>query len=363
MNEREMWACISDAPGIYFSKIQKLIKNFGSVKSVLNASRNTLEETGALSKNEAEKFICHINNFNSHKFFERLEEKGIQFVSVSDKKYPQRLMPYSHKPYFLFYKGKLPDDSLPAVAMVGARACSNYGRTMAKEIGKKLSENGVQIISGMARGIDTYSQLGAVEGKTATFAVLGCGADICYPTENIELYYDIIKNGGIISEYSPGSPPEAWHFPQRNRVISGLSDKIVVVEAKEKSGSLITVEWALEQGKDVMAVPGRVGDRLSSGCNTLIRSGAGIITCEDDILSEFRDTVLNEEQKRRTKQKTLEKDFLLLYSELSLQPKSVYDLIDDTGIMYEKIVSMLLKLQLEGLIEQPYENYFSRKYT
>lgn len=363
MKEREMWACISAAPGMYFSKIQRLMNTFGNIENVMNATKNTLMERGALGKEDAEKFIGHISRFDSHKFFEKLGEKAIQFVAVSDENYPGILMPYSHKPYFLFYKGKLPDDNLPSVAMVGARACSNYGRTMAKEIGKALSEKGVQIISGMARGIDTYSQLGALEGNTATFAVLGCGADICYPTENIELYHDIIKNGGIISEYLPGSPPEAWHFPQRNRIISGLADKIVVVEAKERSGSLITVEWALEQGKDVMAVPGRIGERLSGGCNNLIRSGAGIVTCVEDIFSELKYIVFKEEQKGRMEQKTLEKDFLLLYSELGLQPKSVYELMEHTGIIYEKIVSMLLKLQLEGLIEQPYENYFSKKYT
>jgi DNA processing protein len=263
----------------------------------------------------------------------------------------------------LFYKGKLPDDNIPTVAMVGARACSNYGRNMAKIIGKELSEKGVQIISGMARGIDTYSQLGALEGRTATFAVLGCGVDICYPTENVELYADIIKNGGILSEYPPGSAPEKWHFPQRNRIISGLSDKTVVVEAKERSGSLITVEWALEQGKDVMAVPGHIGERLSHGCNRLIRAGAGIITCVEDILLDLKFEVVHEADKEKPNEKTLEKDFLLLYSELSLQPKNVYELIENTGIIYEKIVGMLLKLQLEGLIEQPYENYFSKKNT
>ena len=247
--------------------------------------------------------------------------------------------------------------------MVGARACSNYGRNMAKKIGKELSERGVQVISGMARGVDTYSQLGAIEGGMSTYAVLGSGVDICYPVENIELYGDIINNGGIISEYPPGSSPEGWHFPQRNRIISGLADKIVVIEARENSGSLITAEWALEQGGDIMAVPGRVDDKLSQGCNRLIKSGAGIVTNVDDILSDLGYNAYYEQKKEKAKEKILEKDFLMLYSELGLQPKSIYELIETTGIVYEKIVTMLLKLQLEGLIEQPYENYFSIKNT
>ncbi len=296
----------------------------------------------------------------SQKYLEELEKQNIHVTVPGDENYPAKLMPYNHKPECLFYKGKLPCDDVPAVAMVGARACSNYGRNMAKSIARELSEKGVQIISGMARGIDTYSGLGALEGGSPTFAVLGCGIDICYPSENIELYENIIKSGGIISEYPPGVPPVAWHFPQRNRIISGLADKIVVVEARENSGSLITVEWALDQGKDVMAVPGRLGEKLSSGCNRLIKSGAGIITSTEDIFQELKYVVFNKEKEKEVTKKSLEKDLSLLYSELSLQPKNMYELMNDTGLRYEKLAEMLLKLQLMGLIEQPSENYYSR---
>lgn len=293
-------------------------------------------------------------------YLRKLEEKGIKFVKAGDEDYPDKLLPFENKPEYLFYKGRLPDEEKVAVAMVGARACSNYGRNMAKNIARELSDNGVQIISGMARGIDTYSALGALEGKSPTFAVLGCGVDICYPTENIELYNNIIKNGGIISEYPPGVPPVAWHFPQRNRIISGLADKIVVVEAKENSGSLITVEWALEQGKDVMAVPGRISEKLSSGCNRLIKSGAGIVTSAKDILEELKYVVFNGARGKKVEKKPLEKDLALLYSELSLQPKNIYELMNDTGLKYEELVNKLLKLQLMGFIEQPSESYYSR---
>ena len=197
-------------------------------------------------------------------------------------------------------------------------------------------------------------------GETGTFSVVGTGVDVCYPTENIELYNDILKKGGIISEYPPGSKALAWHFPQRNRIISGLSDKVVVVEAKEKSGSLITVEWALEQGRDVMAVPGRVGDRLSGGTNRLIKNGAGIVTSANDIISELKYFVFNKADEKNTEEKILEKEFLMLYSELGLQPKNIYELMENTGLKYEKLVEMLLQLQLKGLVEQPSYNYYSR---
>ena len=298
--------------------------------------------------------------YKTEEFRKKLRDKDIKMVCVGDRDYPEKLMPYRDRPEVLFYKGRLPDKDKHIVAMVGARACSNYGRTMAKKIAGDLAYNNVQIISGMARGIDTYSQLGAVEAGGATFAVLGCGVDICYPTENIELYENIIKTGGIISEYPPGDKPLAWHFPMRNRIISGLSDKVVVVEAKEKSGSLITVEWALEQGKDVMAVPGRVDDKLSEGCNRLIRSGAGLVRNAKDVLEELKYEVFNKEKENVIKEKILEKDFLLLYSELGLQPKSIEELMEKTGIEYGILADMLLQLQLRGLVEQPSDNYYSR---
>ena len=360
MKDREYWLWISTIEYMHFEKLHKLIKIFGSVKNIYNADEKELLLKGKLSNQEIRELLESKKSFYPDECLEKLAKKNINFVCIEDEIYPAKLLPYSHKPYFLFYKGKLPDKEIPAVAMVGARACSGYGRNMAKKLGRELSQNGVQIISGMARGIDTYSGLGALEGKTPTFAVLGCGVDICYPAENIEIYEDILKNGGILSEYPPASRPLAWHFPMRNRIISGLSDKILVVEAKEKSGSLITVEWALEQGKDIMAVPGRVGDRLSSGCNRLIKSGAGIVISVEDVLEEFKYIVFNRGSDTINQEKILEKDFLLLYSELSLQPKNIYELMDATGLEYERLVEMLLQLQLKGLIEQPSYNYYSR---
>lgn len=291
-------------------------------------------------------------------FLKALKMNEIRVVQKGDRDYPLKLMPYEHKPEFLFYKGALPDAGKASVAMVGARACSNYGRSMAKSIARELSAAGVQIISGMARGIDTYSQLGALEGGTPTFAVMGCGVDICYPTENIGLYNDIITHGGgILSEYPPGVQPKTWHFPMRNRIISGLSDKVVVIEAKEKSGSLITVEWALEQGKDVMALPGRIGEKLSAGCNRLIKTGAGIVTSSADILDELHMENIPTEKK----EVQVAEEFRPIYEALELQPKSLYEIMEAADCDYGTALSILLKLQLMGMIEQPVENYYVRK--
>ncbi len=325
----------------------------------INKNSNTNENKKINNKRGSE-YKEQLEKLKDKNYIKELEKQGIKVVSVNDRDYPAKLLPYNHRPEYLFYKGRLPDRDKPVVAMVGARACSNYGRKMARALARELSENGVQIISGMARGIDTYSQIGALEGGTPTFAVLGSGVDVCYPTENIELYNDILKNGGIISEYPPGAGPIAWHFPLRNRIISGLSDKVIVVEAREKSGSLITVEWALEQGKDVMAVPGRVGEKLSDGCNCLIRAGAGIITGANDVLNDIQYSGSKNENEKKQKEKSLEKDLALLYSGLRLQPKNIYELMNETGFKYEELTGMLLKLQLMGLVEQPSENYYSK---
>lgn len=360
MEKREYWAWISTVKNMYYNKISRLIECFGSIENVYMASATKLENKGKMKKEDVDRILESKEKFNSDDFFRKLNSNDINFVCIEDLEYPKRLLPYEHKPFFLYYRGKLPDMDRPIVSIVGARECSGYGRNMAKMLGEKLSDYGVQIVSGMARGIDTFAQLGALNGESATFGVLGCGVDICYPTENIELYENILKKGGIISEYLPGTKPNSWHFPQRNRIISGISDIVVVVEAKEKSGSLITVEWALEQGKNIMAVPGRVGDKLSSGCNRLIKTGAGIATSEKDILEELKYYVFKEERKINAEEKTLEKEFLMLYSELGLQPKNIYELIESTGLSYEKLVDMLLQLQLKGLVTQPSYNYYSR---
>ena len=209
----------------------------------------------------------------------------IRCIEKSDPEYPQIMKQYSSMPAKLYVKGRLPDPKRRTVAVIGARMCSPYGRMQAFRYAKALSVAGVQIISGMALGIDSEGHKGALEGKMPTFAVLGSGVDVCYPKSNRKLYERILwENGGIISECPLGSGPVSWHFPARNRIISALSDAVLVVEAKENSGSLITAGFALEQGKMVYAIPGAVTDELSRGCHKLIYDGAGIAYCPEIML-------------------------------------------------------------------------------
>lgn len=216
-----------------------------------------------------------------------LREKRIHFVWAGDAEFPERLRNIPDPPFALYYRGRLPQEERTSVGIVGARMASPYGREQARRFAVELAEGGIQIISGMAYGVDGIAGRGALEVSDASFAVLGCGVDICYPKENRSLYEALCERGGVISEYRPGTEPEARLFPPRNRIISALSDALLVVEARERSGTLITVDCALEQGKDVFAVPGRICDARSTGCNELIRQGAGIAVSPKALLEEL----------------------------------------------------------------------------
>lgn len=211
-----------------------------------------------------------------------------RYIRCTDGEFPEKLRQIKNPPEGIYVRGQLPAEDKPTVAIIGARRCSTYGKAMAEWFAGELSAAGVQVVSGMAAGVDGIAQRAALRAGGKSFGVLGCGTDICYPTDNRDLYETLQKCGGILSEYAPGTPPDAFHFPMRNRIISGISDAILVVEAKERSGTLITVDFALEQGKEVFVLPGRITDSLSAGCNRLLRQGAGIALSPSDILEEMR---------------------------------------------------------------------------
>nr|WP_302248070.1 DNA-processing protein DprA [uncultured Blautia sp.] len=293
---------------------------------------------------------------------EEKPEERIRQISSKSAEYPQKLNNYPKMPEILFVKGNLPDAKKPTAAIVGARACSPYGRIQAFRYAKILSSAGVQIISGMAYGIDAEAHKGALEGGTPTYAVLAGGVDICYPSGNRPLYARILReNGGILSEQPPGMRARNYFFPARNRIISGLADLVLIVEAREKSGSLITAQWALDQGKIVYAVPGPVNEALSMGCHKLIYDGAGIAYSPEILLRELG---LNCENKVKSPEKNdlgLASDLKLVYSCLDLRPKSTDFLIQKTGLPPEKIGSLLLELKLSGLVREIGRHYYIKE--
>lgn len=291
-----------------------------------------------------------------------MEEKGIIWTcQSSEERYPQRLKSYDNMPKTLYVKGALPSEEDKTVAIVGARTCSRYGNCQAYTFAKELAGCGVQIISGMAKGIDGSAHRGAIDGGGKTFAIMGCGVDICYPKQNEVLYNSMAEGcGGIISEFPMGTPPYAGNFPRRNRIISAFADLVLVVEAKNRSGSLITAGFALEQGKTVYAVPGRVGDALSEGCNHLIADGAGIADCVESILAELEIVDTRKKDFSPKSKIRLASEEEMVYSGLDLQPKNIEEIFHEVHLEPKRVTGILLKLELDGLIVEPEKNYYAR---
>ena len=285
--------------------------------------------------------------------------KKVYYYMKKHVQYPEKFRNLHDAPDGIYVQGQLPEVNQPAVAIVGARMCSNYGKKQAYEFGKYLAQHGAAVISGLARGGDGYAHEGALDGGGKTYAILGCGLDHCYPAEHKNLWTRMVEaGGGIISEFPMCTPPQPWMFPKRNRLISALSDLVLVVEAKEKSGSLITADCALEQGKTVYAVPGRVGDKLSVGCNRLIFQGAGIAYSPECLLSELHIDNSKEMSKNEKIKFGLASDLNLVYSCLDFEPQNLDEIVRQTDMSLARVSEILLRLELDGYVQQAGKNKF-----
>ena len=280
---------------IWLSIIEK--KNYTITRRLLDIYK-TPEEISKLSKKELEQLeveeqmIQEMTNPNYRRIVKAymlyMKEKNIQILTIKDEDYPYLLKQIYDPPSVIYIMGNKKILSQNGIAIVGSRNCSLYGQKIAKYLSYQLAKKGIHIISGLARGIDTFSHIGTLQAKGKTIAVLGSGLDVIYPPENAKLAEKIVESGGcLVSEYIVGTKPLGEHFPARNRIISGLASGVVVVEASEKSGSLITVDFALEQGKNVYAVPGNINSPNSLGTNSLIKQGAKIVTNVEDILEDL----------------------------------------------------------------------------
>lgn len=282
---------------------KNLLEAFGSAGEVYQGQEKLLEYI--LDEKKLALVRKARKELEPEEAYEAACRKGIQMVCCRDLEFPKKLQGIPEAPFCVYYKGNLPDHTLPAVAVIGARECSQYGEYVARELGKMLGEQGIQVISGMAKGIDGISQSAALEAGGISFGVLGCGVDICYPKSNYRLYEELISIGGILSTYPPGTPPQPKLFPPRNRIVSGLADVLVVIEARQKSGTYITVEMALEQGREIYAVPGRVTDRLSDGCNKMLKEGAHVFLSPEDFLMDLQELIpfgMEELQKKQERE-------------------------------------------------------------
>lgn len=350
MLEYQNW--LAAMPGISAAKKIALEEYLGEAEYIYRIPEAQLDKILFLTEKEQQAIIKARKKVP--------EEPRESLVTFGQPDYPQKLIHIYNPPYGIYYRGKLPEEGQKNVAVVGARNCSSYGRAAAEQASYGLAAAGVSIISGMAHGIDAAGHTGCLRAGGTTFGVLGSGTDICYPRENQVLYDRIQNTGGILSEYPPGTAPRPCFFPARNRIISGLSDVVLIVEAQIKSGSLITADFALEQGREVYAVPGRIGEKLSQGTNRLIQQGAGIFLETQDLLKEmniFPDSRENSIQNHEYALENLER---LVYSCVDLTPRSLEELMKESGLPLAELIHKITRLREMGLVSEIYKNYFIR---
>lgn len=359
------WIALSFVNGLGDVLIKNLYSAFRSAEDVFKASAKKLARVDGIS----EKMALAIKGFDEWdrvgEEIEKIKKSGFGFLPLNDPHYPEHLLQIYNPPSYLLMKGTLLPRDRVSIAIVGSRIPDRYGRIVTETLSGELAALGVTIVSGMARGIDSIAQEEALKRGGRTIAVLGSGIDVVYPPENKKLYRDISGNGAVLSEFLMGTPPIAQNFPRRNRIISGISLGVVVVQASDKSGSLISASFALDQNKEVFAVPGNVDRKLSRGTNWLIKKGARLVETVDDILNEievlralkgdvspelFENVLSALPDRERT-----------VYSVLGSDPMHVDEIIKLTGLETSNVLSLLLSLELNGYIAQHPGKLFRRR--
>ena len=403
------WIWLAHRPGFGPRTKAKLLEHFRDPEAVYYADEEALGQLGLSA--EAIAALLDKNLDSSEKILEDCRKKRLNILTIQDAAYPSRLKNIPDPPLVLYYKGQLPDfDSEPVIGVVGTRKASAYGLTVAKRMGYQIGKCGGLVVSGMAYGIDGLAMSGALTAGAKTVGVLGCGADIVYPQSNRSLFRDVERYGCILSEFAPGQPAAKWTFPMRNRIISGLSCGVLVVEAPEKSGALITARLALEQGRDVFAVPGNIDMPTCAGSNELLRDGAIMVSSGWDVLSEyeslFPDKIHREDApsrqraypqelarqegettparvaqspripeetdhlKKNLEKKSIDKEPVQAYSDVNVDlsrlsgdektivsclqngQRLVDDVIAETGMTTGKLLAVLTMLELKGVIKR-----------
>ena len=361
MEEKERgWLWLCSVPGLTYAQRETLLACFKEPEAVWRAGEREL----SYLEGKGCGFVSKIKEFQRTSSPEETEHRiralGIDFTSCSNPRYPKRLVHLPGRPHGLFWKGPVPDEGKRAAAIVGARECTRRGRETAEQLAEGIAGAGGTVISGAAWGIDGAAQFSALRAGGMSVAVLGCGTDVRYPPGNQRLFELLEERGALVSEYPPGTPPRRYHFPARNRIISGLSDVIVVVEARKRSGTLITAGYAAEQGREVYAIPGRPEDPLSAGCNELISQGAAIYLSADSFLETFFPKS-TEEKKSRKAELALAPVEELVYSSLDLHSKTLWELAECTELSLSQLGSALLSLEQKGYIRETEQNTFALK--
>ena len=384
------WVWLNECRGLTNRSRALLLDHFGSPEDVYYAYEAEYALVEGLSKKQFE-LLADKSTDGADKILGDCQRLGLRILTMQDADYPARLRGIFEPPCLLYVKGTLPAfDEEVAVAMVGTRACTPYGTQSAEKIAYGLAKQGALVVSGAARGIDSAAHRGALRAGGVTVAVLGNGLDVVYPEENAGLYRDIAATGALLSEYPPGTAAEGWHFPIRNRIISGLSLATIVVEAPEKSGALITAMTALEQGRDVFAVPGPIDAPTSVGCNRLIRDGAGLVTDASDILREYEGRFALDLKEAREEPETLgyqartvpepkpvapalslsrgdveltDDQIAILKALSDTEPMQVDDLTELVDIPTRRVLSALTVLEIDQYVVQHAGKHYTRAVT
>ncbi|MBQ7562914.1 MAG: DNA-processing protein DprA [Lachnospiraceae bacterium] len=385
----------------YSAPLFRIAAEAGGARRLYEMDKKALLSIKGISEGYAEEILKYRRLSDPFEEYERCNKLGIRFIPYYSREYPERLRKTPYHPFAIFVKGQVPDDDRKSVALIGARSCSEYGKKVAEGFGRELALAGVSVVSGMAYGIDGISQYSCLRAGGDSYGILGCGVNICYPEANRRLYELLEEKGGLISEYGLDTKPKACLFPARNRIISALCDLVVVIEAKERSGTSITVDMALEQGKDVAIVPGRIYDPLSTGCLSLWKQGAFPVCGVEDILAILSQTApvreggrsekekagarnyetsegkrkkeegegARKREEKKREEKSRERDTLIhklsskeqrMLNALDTNPRGIEGLCDETGLSLLEAMDALMELKVKKLAKELGKDSFVR---
>lgn len=363
MDKKDIYLLIKSIKGISSKTLDKIIKEVGSVEEIINLNEKDIYNLKNISLNIKENLVKYISHFDLYDIKEKLYKNSIQYICIEDKEYPKNLRNIYSPPLLLFYKGDLSiiNNNLN-IAMVGSRKPTPYGINCAQCMSYELSEKNINIISGLALGIDSCCHRGCIKGKGKTIAVLASSLDNIRPSTNESLAKDILEDGGLIlSEYNVGHTITRGNFPCRNRIISGISDGIIVVEAGERSGALITADLGLDQGKNIFAVPGDINSDLSKGCHKIIKEGAKLIESIDDVLNEYNNSSFNNNKSSIEYDiKDLSNESLKIIECIKRQGMlQINEICDNTGIDIKNVNIIINELLLRNLVVEMNNKMFS----
>ncbi len=357
MDEKTAIWALAGLNGLGPAGVKRIVEYFGSAARVFDTGRGQLVDSNLFTKS----MIGQLNEKRDWEAIRNLLEKstpsGAGFISISEPEYPEKLKNIHDPPPFLYFKGSLDVFDGPSLAIVGSRRPTDYGRRIASRLAGELASTGVLIVSGLAFGIDAIAHQAALEAGGKTAAVFGCGLDYIYPRGHSALASRIIESGSLLSEFPKGTRPERFNFPVRNRIISGLTDGVLVVEAAEKSGALVTANLALEQGREVLAIPGNVESKFSYGPNDLIKQGAVPVTSVEDIMANFRWHKSEVFSRPDRDLSMLTANERTLFGYISVQPVHVDELGRKSGLSPARTSELLLNLELKGFIMRKPGNY------